>query len=131
MSSPFINLTDPVVFQSFGGDEYWTKVDFPAGSTILKEGEDSQDFFYIFSGSVEITTAMKLLATLGAGDFFGEAALLSDKERNATVTAVSDTVVLKLSQPKFEALVLKDAQAAVGILLGIVKVLNGRLQDRK
>jgi CRP-like cAMP-binding protein len=135
MSSLFINLTDPVIYQSFGGDDYWSKETFTAGSTVLKEGEDSQDFYYIFSGLVKIKKSLKdneqtekLLATLGVGDFFGEGALLSDKMRGATVEALQDTVLLKLSLPKFEQLVIKDAQAAVGIILGIVKVMNGRLQ---
>lgn len=135
MSSLFINLTDPVIYQSFGGDEYWTKESFSAGAAILKEGDDSQDFYYIFSGLVKINKSLKdgeqtqkHLATLGVGDFFGEGALLSDKMRGATVEALQDTVLLKLSLPKFEGLVIKDPQAAVGIILGIVKVMNGRLQ---
>lgn len=136
MNSLFINLTDPVIYQSFGGDDHWAKETVTAGSTILKEGEDSQDFFYIFSGLVKITKSLKdegktqkHLATLGTGDFFGEGALLSDKGRGATVEALADTTLLRLSQAKFEALVMKDPQAAVGIILGIVKVLNGRLQN--
>ncbi len=135
MNSLFINLSDPVIFQSFGGEESWSKVEFPAGSVALKEGDESQDFYYIFSGLVKVTKSIKdgeqtqkLLATLGVGDFFGEGALLSDKTRGATVTALQPTILLKLSQAKFEALVTKDPQAAVGIILGIVRVLNVRLQ---
>ena len=135
MNSLFINLTDPVIFQSFGGEEHWSRMDFPAGAVILKEGEESQDFYFIFSGLVKVTKSIKdaeqsqkHLATLGAGDFFGEGALLSDKMRGATVTALEPTVLLKLPQAKFEALVTKDPQAAVAIILGIVRVLNVRLQ---
>lgn len=132
----FINLADPVLFQSFGGEDSWTKVNAPAGTKVFVEGENSQDFYYIFSGSVTVDKSIKdegntqkHIATLGEGDFFGEGALLSDKTRAATVIALTDTVLLKLSQKKFESLVVKDPQAAVGIILGIVKVLNARLQD--
>lgn len=135
-NSLFINLNDPVVFQSFGGDESWAKLDVPVGNFVVKEGEESQDFYYIFSGSVKVTKTVggagavqKHLATLGAGDFFGEGALLSDKGRGASVQALAPTVLLKLSQAKFENLVVKDPQAAVGIILGIVRVLNARLQN--
>lgn len=131
----FIDLTDPVIFQTFGGEEHWEKVDVPAGSVILKEGEESNDFYYIFSGGVTVVKALKMqagvqehLANLGAGDFFGEGALLSEKGRSATVTATTDCVLLKLSHENFDKLVLEDAQAAVGLVLGIVKVLNARLQ---
>ncbi|MFA5855690.1 MAG: cyclic nucleotide-binding domain-containing protein [Candidatus Gracilibacteria bacterium] len=132
----FINLTDPVIFQSFGGEDYWTRVKVLAGGAVFKEGEDSQDFYYIFSGMVKITKCIKdaggterEMATLSDGDFFGEGALLSDKMRAGTVTALSDTVLLKMSQENFEKLVKADPGAAVGIVLGIVKVLNARLQD--
>jgi CRP-like cAMP-binding protein len=136
MNSLFINLTDPVVFQSFGGAEFWTAVTFPAGSSILKEGEESVDFYYIFSGLVKINKSIKdedqtqkHLATLSAGDFFGEGALLSDKGRSASAEAVEETKLLKLSQGKFEELVGKNPQAAIGIIFGIVRVLNARLQS--
>lgn len=130
----FINLTDPVIFQSFGGEEYWEKVDVPAGKVILGEGEGSNDFYYVFSGTVTVVKAVKsvpglqnLLANLGTGDFFGEGALLSENERGATVTASSDCVLLKLSKSNFDKLILDDPKAAVGLVLGIVKVLNQRL----
>lgn len=131
----FINLADPVIFQSFGGEEFWTKVNAPAGTVVFKEGEDSQDFYYVFSGSLLVDKSIqdgantqKRIAALEQGDFFGEGALLSDKMRAATVTTQSDCILLKLSQKSFESLVVKDPHAAVGIILGIVKVLNARFQ---
>lgn len=132
----FINLTDPAIFLTFGGEEYWQKVDVPAGEVILGEGEGTDDFYYIFSGLVSVDKAFKSkaglqrhLANLGQGDFFGEGALLSDKDRGATVTASSDCTLLKLSKENFDKLVLNDPHAAVGLVLGIVKVLNQRLQE--
>lgn len=134
MKHAFIDLTDPTVFQSFGGETYWERVDVPKDTMILQEGEASQDFYYIFSGSVAVTKALnaagekKHLANLVGGDFFGEGALLSDKMRSANVHATENTVLLRLSRAKFEALIQADPNAATGIVLGIVKVLNSRLQ---
>ncbi|MFA5793267.1 MAG: cyclic nucleotide-binding domain-containing protein [Candidatus Gracilibacteria bacterium] len=132
----FINLTDPAIFQSFGGNEYWERASFLAGQTVFKEGAESRDFYYVFSGNLKVTKSIKdsdgtekFIANLCAGDFFGEGALLSDKVRAGSVIATADTVLLKLSQEKFEAFLVKDPNAAVGIILGIVKVLNARLQD--
>lgn len=132
----FINLSDPIIFQSFGGEEFWSKVNAPAGTVVFKEGEDSQDFYYVFAGALVVDKSIKdqantqkRIATLGQGDFFGEGALLSDKLRSATITTIGDTTLLKLSRKSFEALVVKDPHAAIGILLGIVKVLNARFQE--
>lgn len=132
----FINLTDPAIFESFGGEKYWEKVDAANGGVILNEDEDTEDFYFIFSGSVSIDKSLndgkggqKHLANLLIGDFFGEGSLLSDRGRSATVKATSDCVLLKLSKKNFDAFVVEDPQAAVGLVLGIVKVLNVRLQN--
>ncbi len=135
MKNQFINLSDPAIFNTFGGEEYWEKISYLAGEKILEEGGEGRDFYYILSGSVDVTKTLsdkyesqKHLATLGAGDFFGEGSLLSQAGRGATVAALSQTEVLKLSPKNFEKLLKADSTAACGILLGIVKVLNSRLQ---
>lgn len=134
MKTVFLNLADPNILQVFGGSEYWQEVNFEQGTVILKENDLSEDFYYILSGNVRVVKALinensinKELATIGAGDFFGEGALFSDKGRSATVTALSSVKALKLSAANFEKLITADSQAATGILLGIVKVLNSRL----
>ncbi len=132
----FIDLRDPVVFQTFGGEKIWTRVQVPQGATVFKEGDEDQDFYFIFSGTVVVNKSIKdpnasqkRMALLGPGDFFGEGALLSSRTRAATVTAQTEVVLLKMSQASFESLVAKDPHAAVGVVLGIVKVLNARLQE--
>ena len=59
---------------------------------IIRQGDEGEKFYAISSGLVEVrhedaggTTSV--VATLGAGDFFGEAALLTGKVRNASVVA--------------------------------------------
>ena len=132
----FVNLTDPLIFQSFGGEKYWEVVNVPVGTVVLKEGEVSSDFYYVFAGALSVGKSVKdevgtqkILAHLASGDFFGEGALLSDNQRAATVMATEDCKLLKLSQRKFEELVQADPQAAVALILGILKVLNVRFQD--
>lgn len=132
----FINLTDPLIFQTFGGEEYWNVMKIDAGNTIFNEGEASTDFYYVFSGKLFVSKSeksnplsKKALAELESGDFFGEGALLSDKLCGATVEVTEDCKLLKLSQVEFERMVQEDSQAAIALLLGIGKVLNARLQD--
>jgi CRP-like cAMP-binding protein len=46
----------------------------------------------------------KLLATLKAGDYFGEMALLADQSRNATIQARTTMNVLIIPKPDFDML---------------------------
>lgn len=72
-----------------------------AGVAVLREGEDSDLFFIIESGLVEVTHAGEVLRHEGPGDFFGEIGLLRDVPRTATVTAVEETELLTISREDF------------------------------
>ncbi len=65
---------------------------YPAGATIIQEGDAGESFFILESGEAEVyksdvgggTEAVK---RYGKGDYFGELALLDDKPRAASVVA--------------------------------------------
>ena len=62
----------------------------PEGMVLVGEGAPGFLLFILLEGSAEVTSGGQELAELGAGDFFGEIALLgSEKRRTATVTATS------------------------------------------
>ncbi len=72
-----------------------------AGEPILREGEDSDLFFVIENGRVEVTQDGRVLREEGPGEFFGEIGLLRDVPRTATVTATDDTDLLTVSREDF------------------------------
>ena len=82
-----------------------------AGDVVLREGEDSDRFFVIESGLVEVTHGDTVLRREGPGEFFGEIGLLRDVPRTATVTAVEDTVLLVLGRDEFLAAVTGQSDA--------------------
>ena len=72
---------------------------FSKGDVICREGDAGAEFFVIVKGHVKVTGADLLgrsfeLATLGAGEFFGELAALSGQRRQASVTAVDEVEVM-------------------------------------
>ncbi len=75
------------------------------GQVVIAEGEVGDRFYLIADGSFEVTIAGSHLRTLGAGDGFGEIALLRDVLRTATVTAGTDGRLYGLErQPFLDAL---------------------------
>jgi CRP-like cAMP-binding protein len=67
-----------------------------AGDRLSTEGGAGYFFFVIGAGTVDVSHGDDIVATLGPGDFFGEAAILRTKRRTATVTAASDVTVLEM-----------------------------------
>lgn len=71
---------------------------FDAGAVIIREGDPADAFYLVEKGSVVVTrgTPPAVLATLGEGECFGEAGLLQQAARNATVTAGGDGATVRV-----------------------------------
>jgi MFS family permease len=78
-----------------------TRVSVLAGEVVLSEGAESDGFYIVDSGQVEVTQGARVLRREGAGDYFGEIGLLRDVPRTATITAVEDTVLLRMAREDF------------------------------
>jgi CRP-like cAMP-binding protein/Fe-S-cluster-containing hydrogenase component 2 len=98
---------------------------FPAGSIICQEGCPGDAFYIISRGQVRVTHTtgkrQRILAYLHDDDFFGEGALLAERHRDASVIALTDVEVLRLSRDDFTHLVtakpeLEQAIQAVSAL---------------
>jgi putative ABC transport system ATP-binding protein len=81
---------------------------FETGETIVRQGDQGFEFFMIESGRVKITTNATgdlVHKELGAGDFFGEVALLKDQPRNANVIAIEPTTCYVLDRAEFRKVI--------------------------
>jgi len=78
-----------------------------AGDSIVKEGEEGDYYYLMVNGSADVTKtsdaggAPRKVARLEGPTGFGEEALISNAKRNATVTMVSDGVLMRLSKDDF------------------------------
>ena len=80
-----------------------------AGDKIIQQGERGKSLFLIARGVVGVLVAKgtgpaSRVASLHAGEFFGERALLTDEPRNATVMAATDCRLFELTRRDVEAL---------------------------
>jgi putative ABC transport system ATP-binding protein len=83
---------------------------YQSGEFIIRQGEPGEEFFLIGRGSAAVTMQPEhQVATLHAGDVFGEMALLTDEPRNATVQALEDMEVYCLGKQDFRDAVDRSA----------------------
>ena len=95
------------------------ELDLREGTVITREGRPGREFFVLISGSAEVTKQGKKVAELGAGEWFGEIALLTDSPRTATVTATSPVDVLVITDRRFRDVVETMPSIALKILSSV------------
>lgn len=116
--------------------EKFSEESFPAGQTIFSEGDDGEALFFIAEGRVAIQKSVdmkkgvfKTLSVLGAGDFFGEMALLEKAPRWAAAVAQVPTSLLTLPAEEVRTWLLADANVPLRLFLPFVQSLNARLRQ--
>ncbi|MFY9317452.1 MAG: cyclic nucleotide-gated ion channel [Burkholderiales bacterium] len=73
------------------------------GERLIRKGDHADSMYFIVLGEVEVDTETGgAKGRLGAGDFFGEIALIAERERTATITALSVCRLLVLHKDDFE-----------------------------
>ena len=98
------------------------------GETIVHKDAQADQMYVIVEGRVGVYNAETHLATLEAGEMFGEMALLTGGKRSATVVALDDsTILFALSEKTFHKLLTHHV--AVQLLMNIAKTLSQRLCD--
>jgi len=117
--------------------------EFPVtqGQVVVDQG-DAGDYYYIIKeGRCRVTRRSEAgasdskLAELGPGDAFGEEALLADKPRNATVSMLTDGVLMRLAKDDFQTLMTEplvnhvDARQMATMLHDGAAALDVRLES--
>ncbi|NCF28405.1 MAG: cyclic nucleotide-binding domain-containing protein [Gammaproteobacteria bacterium] len=94
-------------------------MDARAGDVILEQGATGEYYFIIQTGRCLVTRKSEAngkitkLAELGAGDCFGEEALVSESKRNATVTMLTHGQLMRLAKRDFNELIKKPTLNSV------------------
>jgi CRP/FNR family transcriptional regulator, cyclic AMP receptor protein len=73
------------------------EVSVQEGAELVREGDYSYDLTVIDEGQAEVVNDGRVVATLGPGDVFGEAGVLSKGLRNATVRATTSMRLITLT----------------------------------
>jgi CRP-like cAMP-binding protein len=76
--------------------------DYEAGEEIVKEGEMDDRFYVIVSGSVAVVRNSSSMGQLDAGDCFGETSYVRGAKRLATIKALTNVTLMKVSSTLLE-----------------------------
>lgn len=110
---------------------------FGSGQVIFHLGDPGGLLYIILGGKVKISHATAdgqeaLLAILGAGDFFGELALLDDAPRSATAEAIEPTETLTLHRDEFIRFLSHNPEFAYHVMHTLarrIRNLNDQISD--
>ena len=95
--------------------------EFVAGQFIVRQGQVGTGLYVIVDGSVRVVRgADDVLATLNAGDFFGELSVIDQQPRNANVQAAQPTTVLAVASWDLLALLEQDPALSLNLIKGLV-----------
>ena len=92
--------------------QWMDEVDLPAGKEMLGRGSFAYEFVVIESGSASVSIEDRHVNDLGAGDFFGEIALLERPRRTASVQTTAPMHAFVISGANFRAMVREFPQIA-------------------
>jgi CRP-like cAMP-binding protein len=92
----------------------------PAGTVLFEENDPGSRMWVIRRGRVRIFRRVAgseiVLAFLGAGEFFGEMALLEGLPRSASAEAVEDSMLIEVDAATFEEMLRTNAEIAVRMM---------------
>jgi CRP-like cAMP-binding protein len=97
----------------------------PAGAQLAKQGEMSGvAFFVIAEGEASVIVDGSRVGTLGPGDYFGELAMISERERTATVEAVTPMRCHTIQFWHFRAFAKKNPDVTWKLLQHVAGILH-------
>ncbi len=107
------------------------RIKFAPGRIIIKEGDRGDKFYGIISGtvSVEKGSEQAVLARLGAGEEFGELALVDREVRVATCRAETEVEALEIERREFEDAIRQDPDLERKVLRSLLAILAKRLRE--
>ena len=100
------------------------EVPVQAGEKIVEKDEIGTCMFIIYEGSVQVHDGAFALAELKNRDFFGELSLLDSEPRSASVTALEESLLLRLDQDAFYEIMTDHME----VTREIMKILCRRLR---
>jgi len=100
--------------------------EYPAGARVFAKGDPGSSMYVVARGRLLAHDGDRALNELGERAVFGEMAMLDPAPRVASVTALEDSLLLRIDHRPFYELLADRAEVAQGI----IRLLAGYVRDR-
>jgi CRP/FNR family transcriptional regulator, cyclic AMP receptor protein len=107
------------------------ELDVREGTILTREGKPGREFFVLIEGTVDVSRDGTKIAELGAGDWLGEIALLTESPRTATATATTPARILVVTDRAFRNVVEKMPSIALKVLATVAERLGHDTELKK
>jgi CRP/FNR family transcriptional regulator, cyclic AMP receptor protein len=97
---------------------------FPAGATLLREGEPGDVMYVIRDGEVEVVLNGEVIETIGPDGILGEMALIDNAPRSATAVAKTEVHAVAVDANTF----MRYVSHTPFFALQVMRVMNERLR---
>jgi signal transduction histidine kinase len=119
------------LFQHFSEEELYTffaenveELRIAAGEYLCHEGSPGDDMFILLEGELKITKHTKFITTIKPVEYIGEMALIEAKPRSATVQAVTDSTLLRITRDQFRKYFSQTPES----LFSMMRTLSHRIR---
>ena len=106
-------------------DEAVHREHFETGETVFANGDFGDKVYFIIKGQAAVERGGVQLAVLDCGDVFGEAALISNQPRNATIRAITPLDTVAVSREAFQELLMH----LPGLNTTMQELMSGRIKQ--
>lgn len=127
-SAPLLAPVGESVMREIEDEIEWLEV--RAGDALFHEGEPGDALYIAIHGRLEVVSGGRILAGIKPKESIGEMALLTGETRSATVRAIRDSVVVRLSQARFEVLVRRHPSALLALTHLVIERLKKTSSSR-
>ena len=113
-------------------------IKFETDAIIVSQGEPGDEMFIILQGKVEVVIYSEfdgsetVVATLHAGQSFGEMSMVQGKDRSATIRSTENCILFQIKKIKFNDFMLKEPKIAINMMRMLSKRIidvEGKIKD--
>ena len=123
----FLGDIDPAAMALLCRHLEWVEV--AAGQTLMAQGDPGDSMYLSISGRLrayvrDTDGTEHMVREMARGQIIGEMSLYTDEPRSATVVAIRDSVLVRLSKAVFNDLLASSAQVSIALTRQIIKRLQ-------